>query len=316
MSRFDCTVVGDVFFDIPASGFDRQFMVGGTSYCVFSSPTPGGSGNVSVGISTLGGKAAFVGKAGNDVFGKQYEQDLTDHGVFSKVFFDPVQPTGLVLAVIEDRQRSFIVSRGANDQLSLSEIEKAEATIADSKFVYFCGYSLVHEPQKSAVLFAIKRSKDCGAKIVFDPGAYNIILSDRPLFLRLLQLCDVVSLNIDEAKALTGKTNCRDMIREISRYVPLAVLKCGGEGSLLFAEGKTFKTKGFRVKCVDTTGAGDAFASALIYGLSHNLSLEQTCKLGNWFAAQVVRGVGARCFPSKLEVNDFRRELGILNGGI
>jgi fructokinase len=313
MNFFDCTVIGDIFFDIPVKfDFDiKSFFSGGTSYCDFAKPAPGGSGNIAVGTSTLGGKVAFVGKAGNDAFGKLYEQDLKNHGVFPKIFFDNDLPTGLILALVEKKERSFLVSRGANDQLSPSEIEKAGDIIRKSNFLYFCGYSLVHDPQKNAILKAVEMAKKQGARIIFDPGAYNLVLSDRDFFVGLLDVCDVVSLNVDEAKALTRKTDFKDMGVELGKKVSLAVIKCGEEGSLLFKDGDIVRTKGYCVRCTDTTGAGDAFTSALIYGLTRGLPLVQTGQLANWYAAQVVRKIGARSFPSKMKIEDFLRKLNV-----
>ena len=78
MSLLDCTVVGDVFFDIiiRVYGDYRRFFRGGTSYCDFAKAVLGGSGNIAVGLSSLGGRVAFVGKAGQDFFGKLYIRDL------------------------------------------------------------------------------------------------------------------------------------------------------------------------------------------------------------------------------------------------
>lgn len=311
MSRFDCTVVGDVFIDMPTrvDFTPERFFSGGTSYCDFVKPVFGGSGNVAVGISTLGGNAAFIGKAGDDAFGKLYEQDLKDNGVFSRMFFDQHLPTGLVLTFIHEGNRSFLVSRGANDQLLPKEIEKTMDLLRESNFVYFCGYSLVRDPQKTAILKAIEMSKKHGAKIVFDPGAYNLVISERDLFAKPLELSDVISLNVEEAGAITGKTSLRDMVTEIGRKVPLAVLKCGEKGSLIFENGKIIRTESYNVEPVDTTGAGDAFTSALIYGLNCQLSLELTAKLANWFAAEVTRKVGARSFPPKLVIERFLNRL-------
>jgi fructokinase len=307
MSRFDCTVIGDVFIDLPAK-FDSEYLdfsSGGTSYCEIAKPVFGGSGNLAVGISKLGGQAAFIGKAGNDAFGKAYEKDLKKNGVFSKMFFDECLPTGLIIALVQKRERSFLVSRGANDQLMLDEIRKAENLLGESTCIYFCGYSLVHDPQRYSILQAIELSRKHGARIIFDPGAYNLVRSERAFFRSLLDLCDVISLNVDEAKAITNANSFKSMVKEIGQKVPLTVLKCGEKGSLLHENGKFVKTEGYNIEPVDTTGAGDAFTSALIYGLTHQLSLESTCKLGNWFAAQVTGKIGARSFPSKSEINHF-----------
>lgn len=161
---------------------------------------------------------------------------------------------------------------------------------------------------------ALELAKKHGAKVFFDPGAYNIVASER-VFYELLDMCDVVSLNVNEGKALTQKTNCRDMLREIGQRVHLVVLKCGEKGSLISYNVSIVETKGYSVKCVDTTGAGDAFASALIYGMTHQLPLALTGKLANWFAAQLTRKVGARSFPSKLEIKRFLRKFRIQNDG-
>jgi len=315
MGYFDCTVIGDVFFDIAVkvNSDPKSFFSGGTSYCNFVKPMFGGSGNVAVGVSTLGGKAAFVGKAGSDLFGKLYAQDLENRGVFSRIFFDRRSPTGLILVFVEEKERSFLVFRGANDQLSLSEIGKADDLIRKSSFVYFCGYSLVHNPQKNAILRAVELAKKYSAKIVFDPGAYNLVRAERDFFVKLLDLCDVVSLNVDEAQAITKKTNFRDIINELRQTVSLTAITCGKNGSVLINKESVVRTKGYPVKCADSTGAGDAFTSALIYGLIHRLPLESTGQLANWFAASVITNIGARNFPSNSEISNFLSRLRIKN---
>jgi len=276
----------------------------------------GGSGNVAVGLSTLGGKTAFVGKAGNDLFGKLYAQDLKNRGVVSKIFFDRCSQTGLILVFVEEKERSFLVFRGANDQLSVSEIGRSDDLIKKSSFVYFCGYSLVRAPQKNAILRAVELAKKYGAKIVFDPGAYNLVKSQREFFVKLLDLCDVVSLNLDEAQAITKKTNIRDMINELRQKVSLTGLKCGKNGSVLVSKESNVRTKGYSVKCVDPTGAGDAFTCALIYGLTRQLPLESIGRLANWFAARTITNIGARNFPPNPEIERFLRRLGIKNSAM
>ena len=311
MVYFDCTVIGDVFFDVvvKVDSDPRSFFLGGTSYCKFIKLMLGGSGNVAVGLSTLGGKAAFVGKAGNDIFGKLYAKDLKNSGVVSRIFFDRCSQTGLILVFTEEKERSLLVFRGANDQLLASEIGKADDLIKKSTFVYFCGYSLVHTPQRNAILRAVELAKKYGAKILFDPGAYNLVESERGFFADLLDFCDVVSLNLDEAQAITKKTNIGDVIDELKERVSLAALKCSKNGSVLVTKKNIVKTKAYSVKCIDPTGAGDAFTSALIYGLNRRLPLESIGRLANWFAAQVTKNVGARNFPSKQEIEHFCRRL-------
>jgi fructokinase len=306
MDQFDCTVIGDVILDIiiQVTGDQRPFFTGGTSYCDSAKAVLGGSGNIAVGLSSLGGKAAFVGKAGSDFFGKLYMLNLKKKGVVPKIFFDNDFPTGLIIVFVENgKERSFLVSRGANNKLSIDEIEKVKNLIMRSRYVYFSGYSLVNDPQRSAILRAIELARKFKAKIVFDPGAYNLVKSKQKFFAKLLNLCDIFSLNLDEAEAITNTTNMEDVIRKLRNKVPLTALKCGKNGSILISEKNTLKVPRFKVKCLDPTGAGDAFTSALIYGLVRGLSLETIGQLANWFSAQVTTRVGPRSFPSKSGVD-------------
>lgn len=312
MDSFDCTVIGDVFLDVilKVKHGTMRFIRGGTSYIDLGQAVLGGSGNVAVGLSSLGGKAAFVGKAGNDFFGKLYMRDLKKKQVVPKMFFDQDSPTGLLVAVVGDeKQRSFLVFRGANDKLSTDEIDKETDLFKRSKYVYFSGYSLVNDPQRSAVLRAVELARRFKAKVVFDPGAYNLIRSRREYFLKLLDLCDIFSPNLEEAQAITNTTNLKDIISQLSKKVPLTALKCGAKGSFLISGKNIVKAPSLKVEVLDPTGAGDAFTAALIYGLAHALPLESTGKLANWVAAEIVTHMGSRGFPSKPESDHFLTKL-------
>ena len=310
--QFDCTIIGDVFWDIivQVTGGQRHLFTGGTSYCDFAKTTPGGSGNVAVGLSLLEGKVAFVGKAGDDFWGRLYMQDLVRKGVVSRMFFDKKFPTGLILAFIENgKERSFLVYRGANDKLSIDEIEGINDLVKTSKYVYFSGCSLVNEPQRSAILRAIELARRSKVRTVFDPGAYNLVKFNQEFYVELLNLSDVFTPNLKEALVITNTTNVEDAILKLRNKIPLVALKCGKNGSTLISGKSIIKTSSFKVRCLDSTGAGDAFTAALIYGLARGLSLETIGRLANWFAAQVTTRVGPRSFPSKSSIDQFFEDL-------
>lgn len=304
----DCTIIGDILLDVTANvnNIQHRIIRGGTTYVSVAKIAFGGSGNVAAGLSMLGGKAAFVGKAGNNAIGKLYVLDLKESGVISKVFFDKHSPTGLVITYVEDmKERSFLVSRGANDRLSTHEIEKVKDLIRNSKYIYFSGFSLVGNPQRSAILRAVNLARKFKTKVVFDPGAHNLIKSQRILFSDLLTLCDVFSPNLNEAMTITNTTNVEETINELRKRVPLTALKCGENGSIIITKKKVVRSRGLKVKCEDPTGAGDAFTAALIYGLSHDLPSRSVGRLANWFAAQVTKNMGSRSFPPKSKINTF-----------
>lgn len=308
MVLFDCTIIGDVMIDIivrEKMGKPR-LVFGGTSYCSSAKVEFGGAGNVAAGLSTLGGKAAFIGKAGNDILGRLYIQDLRKRRVFPRVFIDETCSTGVdIIFLNHENERSFLVFRGANDRMSSNEIEKASCEIKKSAYVYFSGYSLVNQPQEDAVLHAVELARKHKRKIVFDPGAHNIVRSKKKLFTRLLSLCDVFSPNLEEASAITNMDCFEDIVEKLRGSVPFTALKLGKDGSLLISEKETVRTQGHRVQCMDTTGAGDAFVAAIIYGLNLELPLATTGRLANWFAGETITQMGSRSFPSRSRIRNF-----------
>ena len=308
MELFDCTVIGDIFMDIiiHKNAESNKSCHGGTLYSDFIKIEFGGSGNIAVGLSLLGAKASFVGKAGKDLFGNLYIENLKENKVITKVFFDESSLSGSILvSVYDQKERSFLVFRGANDSLSISDIKKTDRLIRGSRYMYFVGYSLINNPQRDAILYAIELSKKYKRQIVFDPGAHNIIKQNHELFSRIVSDSDVFTPNLEEALTFTNTKNINDAIDKLKGICPLTVLKCGEDGCVFINDKNIIKIPGFKVRCVDPTGAGDAFVAALIYGLARNKSLQDIGQIANWFASQTVTGNGARCFPKRIKTRDF-----------
>jgi sugar/nucleoside kinase (ribokinase family) len=304
--KFDCIVIGDVILDVfvgkPGTG--AVFQIGGTSYCESASIEFGGAGNVADALSLLGAKASFVGRAGNDLWGRLYKANLAKRNVRVAMTFDRSLSTGLSLVSIsENGERSFCVFRGANNTLSKRNIDNSIGLIKNSEYLYCSGYSLVADPQRSAIVHAIEIANKNRVKVFLDPGAYNLIENNIKLFEKLVDLCDVFCPNIEEAKALTQSRELKAVISKLQKTGKLVALKYGKKGCILIEGKKCIKIPGVEVKCTDTTGAGDAFSTAFLYGLVNHLPLSVTGKLANWFAAQVSAGVGARSFPPSSKID-------------
>lgn len=304
----DCTVVGDIFFDViisnnPAS---LELVRGGTSYLNPIRFEFGGAGNIAVGLSRLGGEVQFIGKAGNDLLGGLYRDNLIEEKVVPNIEFDESHPTGVAVVFVDDcAERSFIVSRAANDFLLPTEITNFKDVIINSKYLFISGYSLVKNPQREAILTALTIAKANGTKVFFDPSSYNLIRNQKSFFQKIIHLSDVVSLNLDESKALTDCDNVSNIIKHLSKAVPLTVLKMGSNGCMIIKQNETFSCPGYSVSNVDSTGAGDVFDSALLFGLVNDFPMQTTAKLANWFASHVVQKMGARAFPLTADIKSF-----------
>jgi len=308
LNYIDCIVIGDVFVDIiiKKDFFKINIVRGGVSYCDQIVIGLGGIGNVAVGLSKLGGRVQFIGKAGNDILSRLYQKNLIKENVRTKLIFDKFHSTGIVLTFVDEKgERSFLIFRGANDFLLPEEIDLYKADITRSKYLFISGYSLANQPQRKAILKAVKIAKSSDCKVIFDPAAHNLIKQKRLIFEKILNLCDIIVPNLEEAKALTGYDKIEDILTSLSKKVPLVALKMGERGCIIATSNKRLSCPGKKVNCVDSTGAGDAFASALIYGLSKGLSLKTTAKLANWYASRVIEKLGSRSFPSRDEVRNF-----------
>lgn len=307
----DCLVIGDAFYDIiiriPKKG--PSLVDGGTSYCNSITTSCGGSANVAVGVSLLGGASGFVGMVGKDTFGELYVEDLKRHNVQTKVFQDSRLPTGICLSfVTSDGERTFLLSRGANDCFSLKHVSEVSDIITKAKILYVSGYSLVHRPMRDAIKYAVEVATRNGIKVMFDPASYNLVRRMRDDFLSVTKNANILCLNLKEGHALTMRKDLDGMINSLRKVAEFVALKRGADGCIIATRQQIIHVGGEKVPCVDTTGAGDCFASAIAFGLTHNLSAWGIGKLGNLLASYKVKHIGARAFPSKKEIKHFLDE--------
>jgi sugar/nucleoside kinase (ribokinase family) len=304
----DCSLIGDIFFDVTLNQnvFQNLLIQGGTQYAKTIRLDPGGVGNVAVGLKKLGGLPLLIGKLGNDSLGRLYEADLDSEGVVHELFVSDSHPTGIMIVSIDSRgERSFLISRGANDFLSMDDVKNCRKKILDSKCLFVSGYSLVTSPQEDAISYAVKMAKKNGATVIFDIGSYNLVTQKRDVFEGIIDFCDILSSNLCEAKAFTKEEQISRIAKKLSIRVPFVALKLGSDGCLL-VKGKTkFRCPANAVHCVDTTGAGDAFNSVLIYSVVNDLDIKTTARLANWYASYNVKTSGPRSFPTEIELSSF-----------
>ncbi len=304
-ATLDCVIVGDVMVDIILrceTEIVDSLMIDGTNYFSESKITPGGSGNVAVAIAKLGGRVAFVGKAGNDLYGRAYLDDLTTGRVTTRITIDPRMSTGLAVCLVEPSgSRTMLVSRGANDHLTKNEVTNALKNMGRPRFIYLPGYSLSASPQREAVLHAARLGHERQSRVVFDPGASNLVREHPAVFQEAVDRSDILCANLDEARVLAGKVEVNRYAAQLSRNGKLVIVKKGREGCVLASEGEITRIPGERTRAVDTTGAGDAFLGALLYSMSRHFGSVTSARFANWFASRTTEKLGPRNYPGRSE---------------
>ncbi|MDR2579772.1 MAG: adenosine kinase [Fibromonadaceae bacterium] len=250
---------------------------------------PGGSAsNTMVGLARLGGKSRFICKVGNDDLGDTYSLNLYNSGVAGYIRKNTT-PTGRVLsAVTPDAQRTMFTYLGASAELLSTEI--SEIPFRDVNVLYLEGY-LAYNP--SILLHCVRLAKENGLEVAFDCGSFGVVQDCRFVIDELIKAksIDILIANEDEAKALT-KVEEDLACMEMAKMAKIAIVKVGRKGSLISNGNEVMRIDTPAVKAIDTTGAGDLWASGFLYGYLNDWPLEKCGQLASAAAADVVQVMG------------------------
>ncbi|MBL0714918.1 MAG: adenosine kinase [Desulfosarcina sp.] len=284
----ECTGVpkgGMVYFDPPAidrvlqDAVERPQVVPGGAAC-----------NTITGVARLGGDTRFLGKRGNDEFGDLFETELTRHGVETMLIKAPT-PTGRVLSLITpDSQRTMLTYLGASAEMARAEIpvenfQEVAVALIEGYLVY----------NRELFQYAMQTAHAAGARIALDLASFTVVEENhRDLKAIVRQYVDILIANEDEACAFTGQQDETAALRILADQAELAVVKLGARGSLIAHGDQVFTVSPYGDDgVVDTTGAGDLWASGFLYGLVHGMSLDQCGRLASLCGYEVCRGIGA-----------------------
>lgn len=257
---------------------------------------PGGAAcNTIVGTAKLGGEARFIGMRGTDAYGDQYEAALRRFNVEPLFNVSPTT-TGRVLSVITpDAQRSMFTHLGAS--VEMDPLKVLPELFKDTAIAVIEGYLLFNP---DLMLASLKSAKAAGAKIALDLASFEVVEASRPILADIIaDYVDILIANEDEAMAYTGYRDESAALKGLSKNVDISVLKVGKRGSYVATDGRKIRIDPQKGKeAVDTTGAGDLWASGFLYGVAHGYSLEQSGKIGSACGYEVCQVMGAQ-IPDK-----------------
>ena len=248
----------------------------------------GSAGNTIRAMARLGCDVGFIGKVGTDKTGDFFIQALENLGIEPFIFRGKERSGRCVSLISPDGERTMVTFLGAALELSAAEVTSAIFEGYDC--LYIEGY-LVQD--HDMILRAIELAKEAGLQICLDMASYNIVANDLEFFTLLInKYVDIVFANEEEAKAFTGKEP-EEALGVIAKKCSIAIVKVGANGSYIRKGTEEIKVSAISVqKVVDTTGAGDYFASGFLYGLTCGYSLDKCAKIGSILSGNVIQVIG------------------------
>lgn len=253
---------------------------------------PGGSAaNTIVGLASLGMTAKLLGKIGADQEGAYYSESLRSAGVdTSALKIHNTEATGRCLSLITpDSQRTMRTFLGAAACFTPQNI--CEADFENVEHAHIEGYLLFNE---QLMINVLQTAKSCGCTISLDLAAPEVVAASKNKLPGLLaEYVDMVFANEDEAANFCGSKDEKTGLDALSHCCDTAVVKLGKRGAMIQSKGKIVSVDAEIVQAVDTTGAGDLWASGFLYGILSNLPPQICGNIGSAVAAEVVKVTGA-----------------------
>lgn len=253
----------------------------------------GSAANTIHGLAMMGADTGYIGVIGEDETGGFFVQDLINAGVDPHMIHSR-QESGRAIALISpDSERTFATYLGAAVELSASHITGDHYSQVFSNYQYFHieGYLVINH---ELIETALKLARQSKMIISLDLASYNVVEANLDFLHEMIEkYVDIVFANEDEARAFTGKEP-EEALSEISRICKIAVVKTGSKGSIIKSGNIVHQIGVIPVKPVDTTGAGDLYASGFLYGHSRDLPLERCGEIGSLLAGNVISVIGSK----------------------
>ena len=282
MKKYDVTALGELLIDFTENGRSAQ---GNPTF----EANPGGAPcNVLAMLSKLGNRTAFIGKVGDDFFGEQLRDAITEVGIDgSYLLKDEVHTTLALVHNRPDGDRDFSFYRNPGADMMLKEDEIPEELIKNSKIFHFGTLSMTHEGVREATKKALDVAKNAGVMISFDPNLrpplWDSLETAREQVLYGLGFCDVLKISDNEIEWLTGENDYTagvEWIRE--RYnIPIILVSMGRNGSRAYYDGGTSAQKDVTSANLNETSGMEKGGNVLRSGSSKMILVEEKAYLQN-----------------------------------
>ncbi|MFT7587777.1 MAG: fructokinase, partial [Cellvibrionaceae bacterium] len=268
---------------------------------------PGGApANVAAGLAKLGQNAAFMGKVGDDEFGRMLASVLAKAGVdTSFMSFDMAARTALAFVTLKaNGEREFMFYRHPSADMLLTEAEVDMDAVRNAAIFHYGSISLIAEPCRSTHLKILDEAKSAGVFLSYDPNLrlplWDSAEAAKAGILSIWKSADIIKISDEELIFLTGEdtdTSARSLMFD---GLKLLLVTEGANGARYYTPDFAGKVAGFKVETIDTTGAGDAFVAGLLSKLVNDQTilqnegqLREVIRFANGAGALTTTGRGA-----------------------
>jgi sugar/nucleoside kinase (ribokinase family) len=257
----------------------------------------GSAANTVIAVSQFGAKSYYSCKVASDPIGNFYFQDLQDNGVDSNLKSQKRQSgtTGKCLVLISpDAERTMNTFLGITSTISSDEVDVD--AIKNSKYMYMEGYLVASPTGKQAAIDARKTAESNGVKTALTFSDVNMVKFFKEGLMEMIGPTGVDLLFCNESEALnfTNTHDIHEAREELKKVAKTFVVTRGENGAMIF-DGVTYiEIEPYAVKAVDTNGAGDMYAGAFLFAITHNHSHASAGKLASLAASRVVSQFGPR----------------------
>jgi sugar/nucleoside kinase (ribokinase family) len=256
----------------------------------------GGSvANSVIALSQLGGKAAFIGCVGDDRYGLFYESEFEELGIDMGAPVIVGETTGTCACVITpDSERTMRTCLAVSSHLADRHVDAER--IKESEWLFVEGYVLANpNTGQSAVREAVRIAKANGVKVALTCSEAFVVEVFGDAFHATLEQTDLLFCNASEGQAAAGGAgSAEDAFVKLRDIVPSVVVTDGPNGAFVRHGGIEAHVPSYPCEPRDLTGAGDAFAGAFLYGITHGIPADRAARGGCYLAMKVITQIGAR----------------------
>ena len=286
-------VVGDLIYDLLAKS-EGPVAFGTDTFAPIRVAAGGSGANAAAWLAASGVETHFVGRVGDDAFGRFLEGEMEGVGATPHLARDPSLATGKVFVLVDGAgERTMITDRGAGEALNPDDLPEQ---LLRGGHLHLSGYTFSGGTHRETALRALRLARDARMTVSVDPSSAPLLGAVAPeRFLEWTRGADLVFPNHEEGALLAGERNPDRIVEALLRHYRGVVLKLGAGGALYRdRDGGRARVPAAPSEVVDTTGAGDALCAGFLAVRLSGGTPEEALVRGAGFAARAVGILGAR----------------------